>query len=102
MLENLLKLLEQGQDNPMLRFGIGKSYLDQKAFAPAIVHLKACLEQDPDYSAAWKLLGRAYSQNDQKEQAIATFEEGIRIAAARGDKQAEKEMQVFLKRLLRP
>ncbi len=101
MLENLLKLLAQGQDNPMLRLGIGKSYPDQDEFDSAIVHLKACLQQDPNYSAAWKLLGRAYALKGDTELAIAAYRDGIRVASARGDKQAEKEMQVFLRRLMK-
>ena len=97
--ENLERLLANGQDNAMLRFGLGKAYLDAGAPAKAAEHLRCAVKQDANYSAAWKLLGRALTQAEQNEEAKAAYEEGIRVAEARGDIQAAKEMRVFLKRL---
>jgi hypothetical protein len=37
----------------------------------------------------------------EKEAAAAAWRKGIEVAAANGDKQAEKEMNVFLRRLQR-
>jgi hypothetical protein len=45
------------------------------------------------------LLGRALADSGDTAGAIATFEHGIEVAHARGDRQAEKEMTVFLRRL---
>ncbi len=59
MLESLEKMLAQGIDNPMLRFGLGKGYLDAEQPAKAVKHLRRCVEMNPRYSAAWKLLGKA-------------------------------------------
>ena len=56
MLESLEKMLAKGMDNPMLRFGLGKGYLDAGDAAQAATHLQRCVEQDPNYSAAWKPL----------------------------------------------
>ena len=56
---NLEKMLDQGQDNAMLRFGLGSAYFNDKAFAEAVPHLRACLTQDATYTAAYKLLGKA-------------------------------------------
>jgi len=51
------------------------------------------------YSAAWKLLGKALQADGDKQGAHEAWESGIAAANARGDKQAEKEMSVFLRRL---
>jgi len=59
MLESLEKMLAKGVDNALLRFGLGKGYLDLKDNAKAAEHLQKCVEFDPKYSAAWKLLGKA-------------------------------------------
>ncbi|HAQ86325.1 MAG TPA: hypothetical protein DCR78_07770, partial [Pseudomonas sp.] len=59
MIESLQKMLAKGMDNPMLRFGLGKGYLDAGDAAEAAIHLQRSVEQDPNYSAAWKLLGKA-------------------------------------------
>ncbi|MFS2128173.1 tetratricopeptide repeat protein, partial [Pseudomonas sp. Pseusp97] len=57
MIDSLEKMLAKGVDNPLLRFGLGKGYLDAGDAAKAAEHLRRCVEQDPKYSAAWKLLG---------------------------------------------
>lgn len=98
-IQALEKLLAKGSDNPLLRFGLGKGYLDLGEHARAAEHLRRCVELDPDYSAAWKLLGKALQGSGDPAGARQAWQQGIAVALARGDKQAEKEMTVFLKRL---
>ena len=56
---------------------------------------------DPGYSAAWKLLGKAAAAAGDAAAAIAAYRAGIEAAERKGDKQAVKEMRVFLRRLER-
>lgn len=99
MLESLEKMLAKGVDNSLLRFGLGKGYLDLKDYAKAAEHLQKCVEFDPKYSAAWKLLGKAQLGQGDNPAARQAWEKGVEAAQAHGDKQAEKEMTVFLKKL---
>lgn len=99
MLESLEKMLAKGVDNALLRFGLGKGYLDQGEYALAAEHLQRCVAFDPKYSAAWKLLGKAHQGQGAAAQAREAWEQGIAAAQAHGDKQAEKEMSVFVKKL---
>jgi len=99
MLESLEKMLAQGMDNPMLRFGLGKGYLDAGDAERAATHFRRCVEQDRKYSAAWKLLGRALQISGDNAGARDAWEQGLDAAQAHGDKQAEKEMTVFLRKL---
>ncbi|MDV9033820.1 tetratricopeptide repeat protein [Pseudomonas sp. RAC1] len=99
MRESLEKMLAKGVDNPLLRFGLGKAWLDEGNGVEAAVHLAQCVAQDPKYSAAWKLLGKAYQREGDLAAARQAWEEGIAAAQAHGDKQAEKEMTVFLRKL---
>ena len=99
LLANLEALLARGQDNALLRFGLGSAYLKQEQFAQAVIHLRKALEFDPHYSAAWKMLGQALAAAGEREQALATFTQGSANAEAQGDIQAAKEMRVYLKRL---
>lgn len=99
MRESLQKMLDKGVDNSLLRFGLGKAWLDEGNGAEAAVHLARCVEQDPKYSAAWKLLGKAHHAQGDSAAARQAWEKGIEAAQAHGDKQAEKEMAVFLKKL---
>lgn len=99
LIENLERILATGEDNATLRLGLGKAYLDRQDTDAAIEHLGKALDHDPAFSAAWKFLGRAYSSAQRTDKAIEAYEKGIRIAEAKGDVQAAKEMQVFLRRL---
>ena len=92
-------LLEKGNDNALLRFSLGNEYLKESDFEQAIVHLKKAIELNHSYSAAWKLYAKALLENKQTTDAINAYEKGIEVAVKNGDKQAVKEMQVFLNRL---
>jgi len=97
--DSLEKLLARGVDNALLRFGLGKGYLDAGEPARAAEHLQQCLGFDPNYSAAWKLLGQACQRQGLGEEARQAWHNGLEVARKRGDKQTEKEMLVFLRRL---
>lgn len=99
ILENLEAMLAAGEDNSLLRFGLGQVWLNLSQYDKAIVHLEKCLEFDETYSAAWKLLGKAHAAENHVEQALAAYEQGIRVAEQKGDLQSAREIQVFRKRL---
>jgi predicted Zn-dependent protease len=99
MRENLEALLARGQDSALLRFTLGELCLKTGDTADAVAHLSKALAHDPSYSAAWKLYGKALTEAGQHDEAIAAYTQGIATAEAKGDRQAAKEMQVFLKRL---
>lgn len=101
MIENLEKMLASGQDNALLRYSLGNEYFKQGDAAMAAEHLACAVQQDAGYSAAWKLYGKALTELGRAAQARAVYEKGIEAAERKGDKQAAKEMQVFLKRLSR-
>jgi len=101
LIANLEKMLFAGNDNAMLRFGLGNAYFQQKDYHSAVPHLQKAVEHDPEYSAAWKLLGKSLNECDQTQQAISAYKNGINCAKRKGDVQAVKEMEVFLKRLLK-
>jgi predicted Zn-dependent protease len=99
MIESFEKMLAQGKDNPLLRFSLGSEYLKAGVLDQAVVHLRAAVSQDASYSAAWKLLGKALAEAHDADGAREAYASGIAAATAKGDKQAAKEMGVFLKRL---
>jgi predicted Zn-dependent protease len=101
LVTRLQGLLDAGQDNALLRFGLGQALLQQGQATEAARHLDAAVAHDPGYSAAWKLLGRAREQCGDDDAAVAAWNRGVEAAEAGGDKQAAREMRVFLKRAAR-
>lgn len=100
IITNLLTMLDQAQDTALIRFSLGNAYLNSNDYEQAIKHLAQALKHDPDYSAAWKLYGKALAAAGRDNEAITAYKQGIQIAENKGDIQAAKEMKVFLKRLL--
>lgn len=100
MIERLEAVLAQGRDSALLRFGLGSEYLRAGDAPKAAAHLREALLRDPGYSAAWKLLGLALRDIDPQA-AKDAWRRGITTAETKGDKQAAREMQVFLRRLER-
>ena len=98
-LERFEALLASGKDSALLRFSLGMQYLRAGEAERAVEHLRAAVAQDAGYSAAWKLLGKALAESGQAAEAIEAYRAGIKAAESKGDKQAAKEMTVFLRRL---
>lgn len=98
-LQRFEALLAAGKDSALLRFSLGLQHLKAGAAARAAQHLRAAVAQDPEYSAAWKLLGKALAESGEPAAAIAAYRSGIEAAQRHGDKQAVREMGVFLRRL---
>lgn len=102
LIETLERLLASGQDNALLRYGLGNELLKSGRFDIAADQLRRAVAHDPGYSAAWKLLGQALAAAGHAGDAVQAYENGIRAAEQKGDLQAAKEMTVFLKRLQKP
>jgi predicted Zn-dependent protease len=99
--ERLEKLLDAGKDSAILRFALGSELLKEDDNVLAIRHLRAAVDMEPNYSAAWKLLGKAQAAAGLREDARESLARGIAVAVERGDEQAVREMRVFLRRLER-
>ena len=95
----LEKMLNQGEDNALLRYTLGSICLKEKQYEAAAEHLRQALKMDEKHSASWKLYGRALALLEHTDEAMAAFDNGIAVAEAKGDVQAAKEMRVFRKRL---
>lgn len=95
------KLLAAGKDGALLRYSLGIGYLGAGDAARAAEHLARAVAFDPAYTAAWKAYGNALAAAQRPDDALAAYRSGIAVAQRRGDKQAEKEMTVFARRLER-
>ena len=98
-IEKLLKLVGTARDGALLRFSLGNEFLKNGEFDRAVEQLRAAVEKDSGYSAAWKMLGKALEAAGQREHALEVYRQGIGVAEGKGDKQAAKEMTVYARRL---
>jgi predicted Zn-dependent protease len=101
IIANFEKLLGGPRDGALLRYSLGNEHLKAGDTEQAIRHLREALARDAAYSVAWKLLGKALSENGQLADALTAYSQGIAVAESKGDRQAAKEMAVFARRLRR-
>jgi tetratricopeptide (TPR) repeat protein len=95
------RMLAAGRDGALLRYSLGNEYLKAGKAANAVEHLARAVALDARYTAAWKLYGKALLGEGREDDALAAWRSGIECARARGDRQAEKEMTVFARRIER-
>lgn len=99
VIANLQTLIGTPRDGALLRFSLGNEYLKIGDAHNAQLQLAEAVARDPAYSAAWKLLGKAYTEIGQPQAALEAYRQGIVVAEKKGDKQAAKEMTVFARRI---
>jgi Tfp pilus assembly protein PilF len=99
MISALEKLIGTPRDGALLRYSLGLEYQKARNLERALEHLQEAVSRDPLYSAAWKALGRVLTELDRPAQALQAYRSGIQAARTKGDRQAEKEMSVFARRL---
>ena len=98
-IESLEKMLGGPRDGALLRFSLGNEYLKAGDPAKAAISFKDAVDRDPQYSAAWKALGKARVEAGDNIGGLAAYEQGIAVAEAKGDIQAAREMTVFANRV---
>lgn len=98
-IQQLEAVIQENSENAFLQYSLGHEYLETGDFKKAIPRLRKAIELQNTYSAAYRDLGKALSQESNFEEAEAIFIRGIKIANERGDLQTAKEMSVFLKRI---
>ena len=97
-IDGLRELVAEDPDDTTTRFMLGNELARLGEHAEAAAHFGAILEVDPDYTAAYRGLGRARVALGDLEGARTVFEAGVAVAERTGDIQSGREMESFLRR----
>ncbi len=97
--EMFRKLLERDPNNPMVLYSLGNELFKEGKYPEARDHLRRAVENKPDYSVAYRMLGRAHYELREDAEATEVFERGREVATKNGDLQTVKEIDVFRRRL---
>lgn len=93
------KLLERDPENPMVLCSLGIELFKEGSYHEAREHLARAIENKPDYSVAYRTLGRTHYELGENAEARRVFETGREVARENGDLQTVKEIDVFMRRL---
>jgi len=89
--------LDKDPDDPMLWFGLGRIFLSLGLPGDAVGPLLAATQLDPDYTAAFRDLGRAHLECGNTSEAARLFAHAIALAEKTRDCQIGREIHLFLK-----
>lgn len=95
------RMLAAGKDSALLRYSIGTEHAKEENWRAAIDALERSVALDPGFTAAWKLYAKALDRAGERRAALDAYRKGIEVAQRKGDRQAEKEMTVFARRIER-
>jgi Flp pilus assembly protein TadD len=97
--EAIEKLIDGGRDSYEARLAAGQARIKHGDVERAIEHFRAATIMGPEHTTAWQELGKALEANGEYDAARTVWERALTAARANGDKQAEKVIGVWLKRL---
>lgn len=94
------QVLEMDPDDEVANFGIGGFYQKEGEYDRAIEHLQIVVNNNPEYSAAFALLGEALAKSGRLKEANDIYQRGIAVARERGDLMPLRKMQENMNRVL--
>ncbi|PLS87066.1 MAG: hypothetical protein CYG60_03905 [Actinobacteria bacterium] len=97
--EMFRKLLDREPENPMVLYSLGNELFKEGRHSEAKEYLGRAVKNKPDYSVAYRMLGRSLFELGEDEEARRVFAEGREVAQGNGDLQTVKEIDVFVRRL---
>jgi len=91
-----LQVIEIDADDALANFGLATLCLERNQFEKAREHLERVLITDPGYAVAYLALGKALKALGQTAEARRIWQEGVKIAAKKGEMMPANEMQSLL------
>ncbi|MBI3989359.1 MAG: tetratricopeptide repeat protein [candidate division NC10 bacterium] len=98
-IEQFKEILALDPNDEVVHYGLGEEYLRAGMFEEAVQEFETVIRLKPDYTAAYRELGKALEKGRRIEEAKEAYRKGIEVGSWTGDLQTKKEMEVFLKRL---
>ncbi|MGB9180247.1 MAG: tetratricopeptide repeat protein [Pyrinomonadaceae bacterium] len=95
-LEVFEMMTEQQPEDAMIWYGLASEYLKLERWADASNALGNVVRLNPDYTAAYQMLGTALMQSDAREAARRAWTQGIEAANRTGAWKARQHMEGLL------
>jgi tetratricopeptide (TPR) repeat protein len=92
-LEKLLEFLKNEPDDEFLLYALATEYLRLNQADTALGYYERLVTDHPKYVGTYYHLGKLYEAINRKEDAISTYENGMKIARELRDNHALSELQ---------
>lgn len=95
-IEALAQMAEENPDDALVWYGLASEYTKLERWADAASALRHVVRCNPDYTAAYQMLGTALMKQGLDEEARQTWKEGIAAATRTGAWKAGQHMEGLL------
>lgn len=95
-LEIFAAMARDQPDDAMIWYGLASEYLKVERWSEAAEALRNVVRVNPDYTAAYQMLGTALQQQGQTEAARRAWSDGIEAANRTGAWKARQHMEGLL------
>ena len=89
-------MARQQPDDEMVWYGLASEYMKAERWTEAADALRNVVRVNPDYTAAYQLLGTALLNQGEAEEARRAWTEGVAVAARTGAWKARQHMETLL------
>jgi tetratricopeptide (TPR) repeat protein len=98
-LEKLLEFIKNEPEDPFLKYALATEYLRMNKTDKALEYYEDLTTHHPNYVGTYYHLGKLYEALGRKEDAIKTYETGMKITREQRDNHAFSELQAVYNEL---
>ena len=98
-LEKLLEFIKGEPDDPFLKYALATEYLRLDDTAKALWYYEDLVTNHPKYTGTYYHLGKLYEALNRRDDAIKTYETGMKITREQRDNHALSELQAVYNEL---
>ena len=95
-IELFAEMARQQPDDVMIWYGLASEYTKVERWSEAAEALRRVVSLNPDYTAAYQMLGTALLNEGRPEEARAVWAKGIEVAGRMGAWKAQQHMEGLL------
>lgn len=98
-LESLLAFLEKDPEDSFTRYAVALEFIASGDDSEGERYLRGTIDRDAAYIPAYHQLGQLYGRLGKLEDAVRSYQAGIKAAADQGEHHARSEMEQELEEL---
>jgi cytochrome c-type biogenesis protein CcmH/NrfG len=95
-IEVFKEMLKSQPEDVMIWYGLASEYSKVAQWEDAIEALRNVIKLNPEYTAAYQMLGTALMNNSLSDEAKTVWQEGIQVAVRTGAWKAKQHMEGLL------
>jgi tetratricopeptide (TPR) repeat protein len=99
-LEKLLEFIKNEPGDPFLKYALATEYLRLNQTDKALAYYEDLAQNNPNYVGTYYHLGKLYQALGKRDDAIKTYETGIKVSREQKDNHALSELQSVYNELM--